>query len=86
MSKFMSSKYGNLVPYTPGEQPKNMQYIKLNTNESPFGPSFKAIEAAYEEAKKAAALFGPRLHRTGKSILRCVRCRQRRGYVHEWIG
>ena len=59
MSKFMSSKYGNLVPYTPGEQPKNMQYIKLNTNESPFGPSFKAIEAAYEEAKKLQLYSDP---------------------------
>lgn len=59
MSKFMSSKYGNLVPYTPGEQPKNMQYIKLNTNESPFGPSEKAIEAACEEAKRLQLYSDP---------------------------
>ena len=52
MSRFFSQKYANLVPYTPGEQPKERKYIKLNTNESPFPPSELALEMASDAAKR----------------------------------
>ena len=52
MSRFFSKKYKDLTPYTPGEQPKEKKYIKLNTNESPFPPSDLAISYASEAAKK----------------------------------
>ncbi len=52
MSKFFNSKYAKLTPYTPGEQPQDMQYTKLNTNESPFPVSAKAVKSVSEAAEK----------------------------------
>ena len=52
MSRFFSSKYDTLEPYVPGEQPKDGEYIKLNTNESPFPPSETALSYAAEHARR----------------------------------
>ncbi|WP_336774809.1 histidinol-phosphate transaminase [Paenibacillus sp. MMO-58] len=45
MSKFWSPLTASLVPYVPGEQPKDKKYIKLNTNENPYPPSPQVMEA-----------------------------------------
>ena len=52
MSRFLSEKHAALTPYTPGEQPRDMVYTKLNTNESPFPPSPAVREAVAREAER----------------------------------
>ena len=51
MSKFFSERYKSLTPYTPGEQPKDRKFIKLNTNESPFPPSPSVSAAVARECE-----------------------------------
>lgn len=52
MSRFFSDKYADLEPYVPGEQPRDQQYIKLNTNENPYPPLPEVAEAVAEESRK----------------------------------
>ena len=46
MSRYMSARFADLEAYVPGEQPQDMQYVKLNTNESPYPPAPAVLEAA----------------------------------------
>ena len=59
MSKFFSKKYAMLEAYVPGEQPKDQQYVKLNTNESPFPPSASVKEAVISEVDKLCLYSDP---------------------------
>lgn len=59
MSRFLAGKYRTLSPYVPGEQPREREYIKLNTNESPFPPSPRAVEYAAAAAKTLAVYPDP---------------------------
>ena len=45
MSRFWSPIVHGLTPYTPGEQPKIANLIKLNTNECPYPPSQRVLAA-----------------------------------------
>lgn len=49
MAEFISDLAASLVPYVPGEQPKDKKYIKLNTNESPYQPSPEVTAAIEKE-------------------------------------
>jgi histidinol-phosphate aminotransferase len=57
MSKFWSDIVHKLTPYVPGEQPKQDNLVKLNTNENPYGPSPKVIEALKLEAADTLRLY-----------------------------
>ncbi len=57
MSRFLSPRLDSLTPYTPGEQPRDQQYIKLNTNESPFPPAPGVIEAVSRERVASLNLY-----------------------------
>ena len=57
MSRFLADRFASLEAYTPGEQPTDMKYIKLNTNESPFPPSEGVIRAISETAVKELRLY-----------------------------
>lgn len=59
MSRYFSDRFENLVPYTPGEQPRERGYIKLNTNESPFLPSEKARSYANQAAQNLQLYSDP---------------------------
>ena len=56
MSKYFSSKFASLEPYVPGEQPQDMSYVKLNTNESPFDPP-KEVVPVIREAARSIRLY-----------------------------
>ena len=51
MKEFWSKRIQDITPYTPGEQPKDRQFIKLNTNECPYQPPDKVVDATREAAK-----------------------------------
>jgi len=57
MSLFWNTRTKKISPYTPGEQPKDRKFIKLNTNENPYPPSPKVIEAIQKAAGEDLRLY-----------------------------
>lgn len=57
MSQFWSAVVHGLTPYVPGEQPKLANLVKLNTNENPYGPSPKVLDAVRAEAADTLRLY-----------------------------
>ena len=56
-SKYWSDFVQGLDPYVPGEQPKQQDLIKLNTNENPYPPSPKVVEVLNQDAVKLLRLY-----------------------------
>ncbi|MGB0449027.1 MAG: histidinol-phosphate transaminase [Porticoccaceae bacterium] len=59
MSKYWSNFVTSLDPYTPGEQPAINNLTKLNTNENPYGPSPKALQAMEDAVNGDLRLYPP---------------------------
>ncbi len=71
MSRFLSPEALRCAPYTPGEQPRDQRYIKLNTNESPFPPSPRVLEAlSRAEAEKLYLYSDPTCAALNEAVAR----------------
>jgi histidinol-phosphate aminotransferase len=57
MNPYWSRQARELSPYVPGEQPRVADLVKLNTNESPFGPSPRALQAMQAAATETLRLY-----------------------------
>lgn len=57
MSIYWNDTTSKIIPYVPGEQPQDKKYIKLNTNENPYPPSPKVIEAIKSAASESLRLY-----------------------------
>ncbi|QDX79954.1 histidinol-phosphate transaminase [Denitratisoma sp. DHT3] len=57
MNPYWSPTVHTLIPYVPGEQPKLPNLVKLNTNENPYGPSPKALQAMAAEVGDNLRLY-----------------------------
>lgn len=57
MSRYWSAVVHGLTPYVPGEQPKLANLVKLNTNENPYGPSPRVLDAVRAEAADTLRLY-----------------------------
>lgn len=65
MSKYLNPRYQALEAYVPGEQPRDMEYIKLNTNESPFPPAPEVVQSLNTEDVSNLRLYSDP---TGKQL------------------
>lgn len=68
MSRFFSEKYLDLEPYVPGEQPRDQQYVKLNTNENPYPPLPEVAKAVAEESGKQHLYSDPECTELRKAL------------------
>lgn len=73
MSQFLAERYRKLEAYVPGEQPRDMEYIKLNTNESPFPPAPSVVDIVDSHQVELLRLY---------SDPTCIRLRTKLGKLY----
>ncbi len=83
MSRFLSDLFSTLEPYTPGEQPRDRKYIKLNTNESPYPPSEKVITATRGAERRKLNLYSDP---EAKALVGAISEYYRVGYENVFVG
>ena len=82
MSTFFSPLLADLAPYVPGEQPQDRAYVKLNTNECPYPPSPKVVEAITRAAGETLRLYpDPECLELRQTIARRYRVSQNQVFV-----
>jgi histidinol-phosphate aminotransferase len=82
MNRYWSSVVGELKPYVPGEQPKITGLIKLNTNENPYGPSPKVLQAVAGEVTDVLRLYpDPGSDRIRESVARLYKIKPEQVFV-----
>ncbi|MDR0819852.1 MAG: aminotransferase class I/II-fold pyridoxal phosphate-dependent enzyme [Oscillospiraceae bacterium] len=64
--KFWSEKIRGQTPYTAGEQPKIADLVKLNTNENPYPPSPKVIQAIRKSENGDLRLYPPVINESNR--------------------
>ena len=72
MSRYWSAVVHGLTPYVPGEQPRLPNLVKLNTNENPYGPSPRVLEALRGEVGDSLRLYPDP---TSKTLVQAVAAR-----------
>ena len=87
MSRFWSDVVKDLTPYIPGEQPKLANLIKLNTNENPYGPSPRALEAIRAAADESLKLYpDPNADALKRAIAALHGMTPTAGFRRQWLG
>ena len=82
MSRFLNERYQPLEAYTPGEQPRDMVYIKLNTNESPYPPAPEVVAVMDAKQVEDLRLYSdPTALRLKEKLAQLYQCRPEQIFV-----
>jgi len=86
MSCYWSQVVHGLTPYVPGEQPKLAKLVKLNTNENPYPPSPRVLEAIQAELAGGGERLRLYPDPTGEALRRAIGARHGVGPERVFVG